>query len=192
MTTPSVTPLTPSNGAAHEKKRFATVWLDGCSGCHMSFLDIDHALLDLAELIDVVYSPLVDFKVFPPDVDIALIEGAVSSAEDEEKIRHIRQQTKILVSMGDCAVTGNVSALRNMIRVEDVLSRAYLEDVTHPGIPTQVVPPLLPKVHPVHLVVPVDVVIPGCPPSARTLLYAVTELVHGRLPDLTDLTRFGA
>src|ERR1017187_9768177 len=59
------------------KKRLATVWLDGCSGCHMSFLDMDERLIELAGKVDLVYSPLVDIKEFPADVDIALIEGAV-------------------------------------------------------------------------------------------------------------------
>ena len=59
------------------KVKLATVWLDGCSGCHMSFLDMDERLLELAELVDVVYSPIVDTKEFPDEVDIALVEGSL-------------------------------------------------------------------------------------------------------------------
>jgi NAD-reducing hydrogenase small subunit len=80
------------------KVRLATIWLDGCSGCHMSFLDMDEAILNLADRIELVYSPLVDAKIFPEGVDIALVEGAVSSDEDLHKIRHIRERTKLLVS----------------------------------------------------------------------------------------------
>jgi NAD-reducing hydrogenase small subunit len=87
------------------KKTLATVWLDGCSGCHMSFLDIDERLLALAEKADLVYSPLVDRKNFPEMVDVTLIEGAVSNEDDLAKIRKVRAHTKILVSLGDCAVT---------------------------------------------------------------------------------------
>jgi NAD-reducing hydrogenase small subunit len=90
------------------KARIATVWLDGCSGCHMSFLDMDERLLDIAASADLVYSPLVDAKEFPENVDVTLVEGAVSSEEDLHKIKHIRERTKILVSLGDCAVTANV------------------------------------------------------------------------------------
>ena len=97
-----------------DKLKLATVWLDGCSGCHMSFLDIDERILDVAALADLVYSPLVDNKVFPEMVDITLIEGAVSSEEDYHKIQHVRQHTRILVSLGDCAVTANVPAMRNL------------------------------------------------------------------------------
>ena len=90
------------------KIKVATVWLDGCSGCHMSFLDMDERLLELGSQFDLVYSPLVDFKVYPERVDVALVEGAISSVEDEHKIHHIRKHTNFLIAMGDCAVTGNV------------------------------------------------------------------------------------
>ncbi|MBZ0308012.1 MAG: NADP oxidoreductase, partial [Anaerolineae bacterium] len=123
----------------NNKAKLATVWLDGCSGCHMSFLDIDHRLLELLEHADLVYSPLVDNKVFPDRVDITLVEGAVSSEEDLEKIRHIRQHTRILVALGDCAVTGNVPAMRNVFPVEKIMERAYQENVTlNPMFPNQV------------------------------------------------------
>ena len=175
------------------KKKIATVWLDGCSGCHMSFLDMDERLLALAGAADLVYSPLVDAKEFPPDVDVTLVEGAVSSEEDLHKIKMIRERTKILVSLGDCAVTANVPGMRNPFGNKAVYDRAYRENVTFdPGIPDQVVPPLLPASRPVHEFVNVDVYIPGCPPSAENIYYAVTELLEGRTPDLTLKTRFGS
>ncbi|HXN45540.1 MAG TPA: hypothetical protein VN893_02805, partial [Bryobacteraceae bacterium] len=65
-----------------KKLSMATVWLDGCSGCHMSFLDIDERILELADKVDLVYSPLVDRKDFPEMVDVTLVEGAVSSEDD--------------------------------------------------------------------------------------------------------------
>ena len=95
------------------KANIATVWLDGCSGCHMSFLDMDGRLLDIAGRANLVYSPLVDTKEFPPDVDVTLVEGAVSSTDDLEKIKLVRSRTRILVSLGDCAVTSNVPGMRN-------------------------------------------------------------------------------
>ncbi len=95
----------------------------------MSFLDIDERLLDLAPLVDLVYSPLVDLKEFPEMADVTLIEGAVSSKEDYEKIRKVRAHTKILVSLGDCAVTANVPGMRNPFKVEEIMNRAYIENV---------------------------------------------------------------
>ena len=105
------------------KLRVATIWMDGCSGCHMSLLDTDEFLIELAEHIELVYSPLVDAKEFPENVDLTLVEGAVSSEEDLEKIHRVRQRTKLLVSLGDCAVTGNVPAMRNAYEVEALFRR---------------------------------------------------------------------
>src|SRR5512146_2361500 len=84
------------------KVKLATCWLDGCSGCHMSFLDMDERLIELADKIELVYSPLVDNKEFPESVDVSIVEGGVASAEDAAKIRKIRRRTKILVTIGDC------------------------------------------------------------------------------------------
>lgn len=175
------------------KPKLATVWLDGCSGCHMSFLDIDERILELAAQADLVYSPLVDTKEFPEMVDITLIEGAVSSQEDYHKIQKVRAHTKLLVSLGDCAVTANVPAMRNRFAAREVLERAYLENAElNQHIPVQVIPELREKSVPVHQVVPVDVFIPGCPPSADIIFFALTELLAGRTPDLRTMTRFGA
>jgi NAD-reducing hydrogenase small subunit len=174
------------------KATIATVWLDGCSGCHMSFLDIDERLLDVAELADLVYSPLVDAKEFPEMVDVTLIEGAVSNQEDYEKIKKVRAHTKILVSLGDCAVTANVPGMRNPFGVTAVLERAYLENAQlNQHIPVEVVPPLRAKSVPVHNVVKVDVFVPGCPPTADTIFYVLTELLAGRMPVTASITYFG-
>jgi NAD-reducing hydrogenase small subunit len=79
----------------------------------MSFLDMDERLLALAEQAELVYSPLVDRKDFPEQVDIALVEGAVSNEDDLAKIKKVRAHTRVLVSLGDCAVTSNVPGMRN-------------------------------------------------------------------------------
>ena len=175
------------------KLKLATVWLDGCSGCHMSFLDLDERLLAIAEHVDIVYSPIVDAKVFPDEVDIALVEGAVASVDDELKIKKVRAHSKLLVAMGDCAVAGNVPSMRNPFGPEVILNRAYIENATaQQQIPCVVVPKLLKVVRPIHEFVKVDVFLPGCPPSADTFHAALLALVTGAPLDIPALTRFGA
>lgn len=176
-----------------KKLRLATLWLDGCSGCHMSLLDMDERLLDLAGLVDFVYSPLVDIKTFPEAVDITCIEGAVSSAADEHKLRLVRERTGVLIALGDCAVTGNVPAMRNACGADQVLTTVYLESgALNPQIPAAELPRLNDQALPLHRFVTVDLFIPGCPPAADTLFTALSALASGRAVDLQATTRFGA
>jgi len=164
------------------KVKVATCWLDGCSGCHMSFLDIDERILALAEKIDLVLSPLVDNKKFPEMVDVTIMEGAVATTEDVEKVHKIRRHSKVIIALGDCAVTGNVPAMRNNFGADAALRRAYLENVSSdPQIPREIIPPLLAAVRPVHEVVPVDLFIPGCPPSADLIFTVLSELLEGKV-----------
>lgn len=173
------------------KVRLATVWLDGCSGCHMSFLDMDERLLALADKFDLVYSPLVDRKEFPDSVDAAIIEGAVSGEEDLRKLRRVRERSKLLIALGDCGVTSNVPAMRNQHGREAVLARAYVENADHaPHLPAQAAP-LLAHARPIHEFVKVDLFVPGCPPSADDIHFAVSELLEGRVPQLEGRVRFG-
>jgi NAD-reducing hydrogenase small subunit len=175
-----------------KRARLATVWLDGCSGCHMSLLDMDEVIISIAKRVEVVYGPLVDAQEFPKAVDVAVIEGAISSQEDLERVRIIRQRSKLVVALGDCAVTGNVPAMRNQIAPRKLLERIYVEGVQEtPGIPTEGVPALLRHAIPVHEVVKVDLHVPGCPPSAQAIVSVLGELLDGRVPDLSSKVKFG-
>jgi NAD-reducing hydrogenase small subunit len=173
-------------GDVNPKPRLATVWLGGCSGCHMSFLDLDERLIDLAGLVDVCYSPVVDVKEFPQNVDLVLVEGAVANEDNLREIRLIRERSKVLVAFGDCAVTGNVTALRNLFQLEDVLNRSYKENsAVISGLPLGgdgIVPKLLDRVLRVEDVVKVDHFLPGCPPSADAIYAFVTGLLAGQAP----------
>ncbi len=181
------------NPAGPPKARVATLWLDGCSGCHMSLLDMDDRILQLATRIELVYGPLVDAKEFPLGVDVTLVEGAIATEEDLEKIATVRARTKVLVALGDCAVTSNVPAMRNPFGVAAVFERAYRETATlqGTGLPLHDLPVLLERVRPVHEVVPVDVFVPGCPPPADAIHHVISELLEGRIPEPTAYTRFG-
>lgn len=175
------------------KVKVATVWLSGCSGCHMSFLDQDEKLIELSKKIELAYSPLVDIKDFPEKVDITLVEGAVANEEQLHLLKMIRERTRLLIAFGDCAVTGNVVALRNVFQdgVKEVLEKAYIETVTHnPQYPIQV-PKLLERARALNEVVKVDLYLPGCPPSAELINYVITELLEGRTPSLEGRFKYG-
>jgi NAD-reducing hydrogenase small subunit len=169
------------------KKKMATVWLGGCSGCHMSLLDMDEKLLDLAALADIVKCPIVDGKELPP-VDLALVEGSVTSDEHLEEILHIREQARILVALGDCAIMTNITGMRNYFPLQEVVDTAYVHAPSNDGLGARPGHPALlrlrEKVVPLQEVVKVDVVIPGCPPDGDTIFFIVSELLQGRVPDL--------
>jgi NAD-reducing hydrogenase small subunit len=172
------------------RTRLATVWLGGCSGCHMSFLDLDEFLVDLVQQVEMVYSPVIDVKEYPEQVDLCLIEGAVCNDEHIEALHTIRQRTTRIVAFGDCAVTGNVPAIRNQLGLrndENVLQRAYIEAAEfNRCVPAEkgIVPRLLERVVPVHEIVHVDYFMPGCPPSAGRIKEFITQLLEGKEPEL--------
>lgn len=165
------------------KARLATVWLGGCSGCHMSFLDLDEWLFELHARVDVVFGPFTDVKRYPDAVDVALVEGAVTNEDNLELARELRVKTTTVVSFGDCAVTGNVTALRNLTGdPTDMLARVYVDGPDAHGVMPAtdgVLPALLPKALPLHQIIPVDVFIPGCPPDAERIRSALLAVLEG-------------
>ncbi len=173
---------------APPRVRVATMWLSGCSGCHMSFLDLDERLVELVKLVDILHSPIVDTKDIP-EVDVGIVEGCVNNNEQEHELKKLRSRCKVLIALGDCAVTGNIPALRNQFQLRDVLLRAYeqTESTKISCLPNDpVVPVLNPKARPLQEFVKVDFSIPGCPPDADTIWYALTELLAGRTPQWTE------
>lgn len=179
-----------------DRLRIATAWLGGCSGCHMSFLDLDEWLVDLADQVEVVYSPIIDLKHYPANVDLCLVEGAVANEDNLEMLRTIRRKTRVLVAFGDCAVTGNVTAMRNALgSPQPCLLRAYAETVdANPGVPVGpgILPALLERVSPLHAHVPVEFFLPGCPPPAARIRALLEPMLGGKTPALTpEQIKFG-
>jgi NAD-reducing hydrogenase small subunit len=167
------------------KVKVATTWLDCCSGCHMSLLDIDEALVDLTGAVEFSVSPITDFKEFVP-VDVGIVEGSVGNTHDEEVVKNLRANCKILVAIGDCACFGGINGMRNLFDTQEVLARCYsTESTVKDGVMpvSEDLPKLIPQ-RPLNQVVKVDCYIPGCPPSAANILYVVKELLQGRIPVL--------
>ena len=172
------------------RQRLATVWLSGCSGCHMSFLDLDLWLLELAQLADIVYSPVAsDVKHYPEAVDIVLVEGAVATTDNLQLLRQVRANSRTLVSFGDCALTANVPGMRNPLADP----KALLQRVYGQWPPDAAeLPQLLPQALPVHELVPVEVYLPGCPPAAAAIRTVLEALLRGERPRLApEQIRFG-
>ncbi|MBN1642986.1 MAG: NADP oxidoreductase [Anaerolineae bacterium] len=172
------------------KVTLATDWLDVCSGCHMSILDIDERIVELIKHVQITSSPITDLK-HPPEegVDVGILTGAVSNTHQLEAARLMRERCKILISLGDCAVFGGVCTMRNFFDVEDVLEYGYVKTMSTDAegqVPrSPELGKLLDRVLAVNEVVKVDLHIPGCPPPADAIWYAVTELLQGRMPVLT-------
>ena len=128
----------------------------------------------------------------PHDVDVAIVEGAVSSDEDLEKIRLVRERTRIVVALGDCAITSNVSGDAQPDPAEDVASSASMSRApTWRRASDRGLPVLLKHAVPLHDVIKIDLHVPGCPPSAPSILFVLNELLDGRIPDLRAKLRFG-
>lgn len=164
--------------------RLATVSLAGCFGCHMSFLDIDDHLFELAGKVEFDRSPLTDIKHCGP-CDIGLVEGGVCNAENVHVLREFRANCQTLVALGACAVNGGLPAQRNHLDIGHCLNAVYR---SRPGMDSGAVPndPELPlpldKVYPVHEVVHIDYFLPGCPPSGEAIWSFVSDLLAGRTP----------
>ena len=164
------------------KLKVATCSLAGCFGCHMSLLDLDERLFELAERIALDRSPLTDIKELG-ECDLGLIEGGVCNAENVHVLMEFRARCKILIAIGACALNGGVPAMRNQFDLKDCLEESYLRGIglVDPQIPNDPeIPLLLDRVHPVHEVVKIDYFLPGCPPSADAIWTFVNQLLSGQ------------
>jgi len=180
---------TTQSPALMRRKRIATTSLAGCFGCHMSILDLDERILDLAELVEFDRSPIDDFKTIQRRCDVGLIEGGCANAENVAVLREFREHCDVLVSLGDCATMGGIPAMRNLVPLEACLEEAYLKglSVHNPSgrIPDDgEIPLLLDRVYPCHEVVKIEYHLPGCPPSAEAIWRTLVGLLKGEPADL--------
>jgi NAD-reducing hydrogenase small subunit len=173
------------------KVKVATAWLDACAGCHMSLLDVDEAIVYLAGVLELTATPITDIKEFPK-VDVGIIEGAIGNEHDERVARDLRAKCRILMVFGDCACFGGIVSLRNLFDTRDIMDRYYhTESTTGDKIPSSKDLPPLTRVRSINEVVKVDCYVPGCPPSAKAIQYALSELLEGRIPVIpSEIMRF--
>jgi NAD-reducing hydrogenase small subunit len=169
------------------KVTVASDWLAGCSGCHMSLLDIDERIVALLEKVELRATPVTDLK--EPDeqgVVVGILEGAVNNSTGEEVAKRMRSRCEILIALGDCAVFGGIPTMRNFAGIDEALQRAYVEsESTVDGqVPHDAELATMQDARALDEVVPVDIHLPGCPPSADAIWYVLTELLAGRKPVL--------
>ncbi|MEA1973570.1 MAG: NADP oxidoreductase [Candidatus Cloacimonadota bacterium] len=173
------------------KPVIATTSLAGCFGCHMSLLDIDDRILKLVDLVEFNKSPIDDIKTFTKKCDIGLIEGGVCNSENFEILKKFRENCKILVSLGECAIMGGLPAMRNNnVSVSECLEEAYVNCISVQANEEKIIPNdeelpmILDKVYPCHEIVKIDYFVPGCAPRADLIWEALVALVEGREMDL--------
>jgi NAD-reducing hydrogenase small subunit len=171
------------------KPKVATTALCGCFGCHMSVLDIDERILELVELVDFDKSPIDDIKQFTGRCAVGIIEGGCANEENVELLREFRKQCDVLIALGECAIMGDIPAMRNLVPLKECLDEAYINgpSVHNPSgqVPNDPeIPLLLNKVYPINKVVKVDYFLPGCPPRADLIWQALVALLTNKPLDL--------
>lgn len=173
-----------------EKAKIGTMWLGGCSGCHLSIADIHEAILDVMELADFEFSPvLMDTKYDEiPELDVVIIEGGIRNEENRELAELLREKAKFVINYGTCAVYGGIPGLGNLHTVDELTQEAYINSPSTPNeegiIPSEEVPHLESRVRPLSEVIDVDFSVPGCPPRSDVVAEAVLALLKGESVEL--------
>lgn len=148
-----------------------------CDGCQLTLLDCEDDLLAIAEEIEVAHFLEASSDVGCGPYDLSLVEGSVTTAEDAERIRRIRAESRRLVTIGACATAGGVQALRNYADVTDYLQTVYARPDYIATLATST---------PISAHVPVDFELRGCPIDRSQLLEVITAFLAGRKPGVPN------
>jgi len=165
--------------------KIALEWLASCAGCEISILDLHEGILDLLNGAEIVYAPvLMDVKEVPDDIDIAIVSGSVRNEENKERLEELRKKSKTLIAYGTCACYGGITGMADLYRPEDVTARIYSDNPSTESadVPSDVVPELLPIVHPAGDFTEVDYYLPGCPPKELLVWDILMPLIKGEVP----------
>lgn len=161
----------PSDG----KPRLAILKLASCDGCQLQLLNLEDELLEIAGQMQICYFPEATSQIIDGPYDIAMIEGSVTTEHDLQRVRDIRRQSQMVITLGACANAGGIQALRNMADVEEYTRAIYAK-------PSYI--HTLSQSTPVASHITVDFALSGCPISSRQLLEVIAALLIGRAPEL--------
>lgn len=157
----------------NHKPKLAVFKFASCDGCQLTLLDCEDELLAIAGAVEIAYFVEARRRTLNGPYDVTLVEGSITTEEEVERIRDVRQKSRLLVSIGACATSGGIQALRNWIDVDEYVDAVYAEPkYIH----------TLEKSRPVSDIVPVDFELRGCPISKKQLLNLVISLLIGRQP----------
>lgn len=157
------------------KPRLAVWKFASCDGCQLSLLDCEDELLALADGVEIAYFPEASSVMAPGPYDVSLVEGSITTPHDAQRIRAIRRDSGVLVTIGACATSGGIQALRNFRDVEEFTRIVYARPDYIDTLTTST---------PIADHVPVDFELRGCPIDKGQLIAVLTALIHGRKPAL--------
>lgn len=159
-----------------KRKPKLAVWkLASCGGCQLSLLNCEDELLAITEGVEIAFFPEATRYVAKGPYDISLVEGSITTPHDAERIKHIREQSKYLITLGACATAGGIQALRNFKDVNGFISAVY-------ATPQYI--DALDKSMPIDNLVYVDFELRGCPINKYQLLEVISALLNGRKPNI--------
>ena len=154
-----------------KKIRLAVFKLSSCSGCQQQIIDLGEDLLALTEKIEIAYFLEASSKTTPGPYDVVLIEGSVSTPQEVELVKEIRENSKIVVAVGSCATYGGIQALRNWLDFSEVKEQVY---------PNPDWIKALEKSSPVSDYIQVDYAVSGCPANKVQLLSVLKQIIIGK------------
>jgi len=157
-----------------ERLRVAVFKFASCDGCQLQLLNLEEALLPLAERVEFVHFLEVSSRVEPGPYDLSIVEGSIGTQRDVERLQRIREQTGTLVAIGACATVGGIQALRNRGELDAMLACVY---------PSPEGLDVLPTSEPASAHVRVDHELAGCPPDPGQLLRLLVRAGLGATPD---------
>ena len=173
-----------------DKVKIGTMWLGGCSGCHLSIADFHESLIDIMDLADFEFSPvLMDTKYDEvPELDVIIVEGGIRNDENRELAEMLNEKANLVIAYGTCSCYGGIPGLGNLFTVEELEEEAYINSVSTVNpegiIPNEDVPALESRVRPLDDVMDVDLMIPGCPPRSDVVAEAVLTLLRNETIEL--------